>query len=118
MKIGIFQKIFNALFLSLNTTSDASLTKTEPFLDELGLKKIQNGPFMNAPSPRKHLKIYNLRTINAIKMKLSQTVYLHETFYLIKDLGVTHREWEGVAEKSLKKAQKIRFFGSISWNTQ
>ena len=66
---------------------------------------------MDAALPRKLLKIYNLRTTNAIKMKLGTIVYLHETFYLTKDLGVTHKEWQGVVEKP-------RFFGSISWDFQ
>ena len=59
--------------------------------------------FMDAPSPRKLLKIYNMRTTNAIKMKLGTIVYLHETFNLTKDLGVLQRESESVARKPLKK---------------
>ena len=69
--------------------------------------------FMDDPSLRKLLKIYNLRTIYAIKMKLTTIVYLHENFYLTKDLGVTHMEWQGVAKKPLKKAQKIGFLSSF-----
>ena len=42
-------------------------------------------------------------------MKLITIVYLYETFHLTKDLGVTHRAWEGVAEKLLKKSKKIGF---------
>ena len=38
---------------------------------------------------RKHLKIHNLATANAILMKLARIVYLHETFHLAKNLGVT-----------------------------
>ena len=45
VKIGILQKNFNTLFLSLNTTSDGSITKIEPFLGELGPKTpAQNSP--------------------------------------------------------------------------
>ena len=69
--------------------------------------------FMDDPSLRKLLKIYNLRTIYPMKMKLTTIVYLHENFYLTKDLGVTHMEWQGVAEKPLKKAPKNRFLGSF-----
>ena len=65
--------------------------------------------FMDATSPRKLLKIYKLRTTNAMKMKLCTIVYLHENFHLTKDLGVTFREWQGVAVKPLKKAPKIGF---------
>ena len=73
---------------------------------------------MDAASPQKHLKIYNLRTTNAMKIKLTTIVYLHETFHLAKDLGITHRAWEGVAKKPLKKKPKTQFFGSTSWYFQ
>ena len=46
---------------------------------------------MDTASPRKHWKIYNLTTTNAIKIKLTTIVYLHEAFHLAKDWGVTHR---------------------------
>ena len=46
---------------------------------------------MDAVSPQKHWKIYNLTTANDIKMKLTTIVYLHETFHLAKNLDVTHR---------------------------
>ena len=65
--------------------------------------------FMAAPSPPKLLKIYNLRTTNAMKMKLGTIVYLHEIFHLTKYLGITQGEWQGVAKKPLKKALKIGF---------
>ena len=39
----------------------------------------------------KHLKIHNLATTNAKLMKLTTIMYLHGTFYLAKDWGVTHR---------------------------
>ena len=68
---------------------------------------------MDAPSPWNFLKIYNLKTTNAIEMKLTMVVYLHEAFHLTKDLGVTHKVWEGVVEKPLKKSQKIGFLASF-----
>ena len=58
---------------------------------------------MDAPSPRKLLKIDNMKTINVIKMKLDTIVYLHETFHLTKDLGVPQRGSEGVDQKPPKK---------------
>ena len=64
-------------------------------------KAAQNPPFLLV---RETLKIYNLRTTNAMKMKLDTIVDRHETFHLTKDLGVTHRAWQDVAEKPLKKA--------------
>ena len=64
---------------------------------------------MYASSPRKLLKIHNLTTTNAIKMKLTTIVYIHETFDLAKYLGVTQRAWECVVEKPLKKPPKMGF---------
>ena len=46
---------------------------------------------MDAASPRKHLKIYNLTITNAIKLKATMIMYLYETFNLTMDWGVTHR---------------------------
>ena len=62
---------------------------------------------MDAALPQKHLKIYNLTTTNAIKMKLTTILYLHEIFHLAKNWGVAHKVWEGVIEKPLLKSQKI-----------
>ena len=64
---------------------------------------------MDTASLRKHLKIYNLTTTNAIKMKLATIVYLHETFHLVKFWGMAHGVWEGVAKIPLKKSHKIVF---------
>ena len=46
-------------------------------------------------------------------MKFTTTVYLRETFHSTKDLGVTHRTWEGVVEKPLKKSPKTGFLASF-----
>ena len=40
-------------------------------------------------------------------------MYLHETFHLAKNWGVTHRAEEGVIEKPLKKSLKISFLPSF-----
>ena len=69
---------------------------------------------MAAPSPRKLLEIYNLRTTNAMMMKFGTVVYLDETFHLTKYLGVVLRLSEGVAQKPLKKTPKIGFFGPVT----
>ena len=45
------------------------------------------GHFMDAAPPRNNLKFYNLGTTNAIKMKLTTIMYLHETFDLAQKLG-------------------------------
>ena len=50
----------------------------------------KRGHFMDAASPRKHLKIYNLTATNATLMKLTTIMYLHKAFNLAKDWGVTH----------------------------
>ena len=72
---------------------------------ELGPKKTPKmTQFMDATLPQKHLEIYNLTVTNAMKMKLTTIVYLHETFHLTKDLGVTHRALDGVVEKSVKES--------------
>ena len=57
------------------------------------------------------LKIYNLRTANAMNMKLGTIVYLHETFRLTKDLGVALNGSGGVFGKPLKKNPKMGFLG-------
>ena len=62
---------------------------------------------------RKHLKIHNLATTNAILMKLTTIMYLHETFHLAKNWGVTHRVQEAVNEKPLKKSQKTSFLAQF-----
>ena len=56
------------------------------------------------------LILYNLRTANAIKMKFTRIVYLHETFHLTKDLRANYRVWQGVAQKPPKKAPKLGFW--------
>ena len=43
---------------------------------------------MDGALPRKRLKIYNLTTANAVKMRLTRIVYLHGNFYLEKYWGV------------------------------
>ena len=65
---------------------------------------------MDAVSPRKHLKIYNLTTTNATLMKLTMIMYLHKMFNLAEDWDVTHRMQEGINQKPLKMSQKINFF--------
>ena len=55
------------------------------------------------------LNIYNLTTINAIKMKLGTIVYLHQTFRLRKDLGTSFKAWQDVALKPPKNPPKLKF---------
>ena len=53
------------------------------------------GHFMDAPSPQKHWKFYNVTTTNAIKMKLTKIVHLYDTFQEAIDWNVTRRVQEG-----------------------
>ena len=46
---------------------------------------------MDAALSQKHLKIYNLTARTATIMKLTTIMYLHKTFNLAEDWGVTHR---------------------------
>ena len=51
-------------------------------MGKLGSKKpLKMAQIMDVPLPQKLLKIYNLRTTNAMKMKLTTIVCLHETFH-------------------------------------
>ena len=68
---------------------------------------------MDAASPRKHLKIYNLTTTNATLMKLATIMYLHKMFNLTKDWGVTRMAQTGVNQKPLKMNQKIGFLAQF-----
>ena len=54
---------------------------------------------MDNESVLKNLNFYNLTITNAILMKLTTTMYLHETFHLAKNWDGTHRVYEGVNEK-------------------
>ena len=60
------------------------------FEGERAQKPSKRGHFMDAASPQKHLKIYNFGTTNVILMILTTIVYLHQTFDLAKNWGVTH----------------------------
>ena len=79
-----------------------------------GLVVSQKPPKISPKCPfllvQEMLKIYNLRTANAIKMKLTRIVYLHEAFHLKKDLGVALNGSGVVAGKPLKKCQKMGFW--------
>ena len=51
----------------------------------------KRGHFMDAASPRKHLKFYNLTSANTTLMKLTTIMYLYKMFNLAEDWGVTQR---------------------------
>ena len=52
------------------------------FGGERAQKPPKSGHFMDAASPQKHLKIYNLTTANAALIKLTTIMYLHKIFNL------------------------------------
>ena len=64
----------------------------------------KRGNFMDAASPRKYLKIYNLTNANATLMKLTTITYLHMTFYLA--------DW-GVTQNPFKMSHKISFLAQF-----
>ena len=65
-----------------------------------------------------HLKINNLTTRNAILMKLTTIMYLHETFHLAKKLGRNSQGVGGRKQKTSEEEPENQFFGLISWNFQ
>ena len=65
---------------------------------------------MDAASPRKHLKIYNLTTTNATVMKLTTIMYLHKTFNLAKDWGCNSQGVKRRKPKTSQKEPENRFF--------
>ena len=83
------------------------------FGGEMAQKPPRRGHFMDAASPRKHLKIYNLTATNATLIKLTIIMYLHKIFNFAKDWGVTHRVQKGVSQKPLKMSQKIVFLAQV-----
>ena len=91
LKIWIFQNPLNTVCISLNTNSGRNFGKIWQHLGELGPKKTQKGQFHGCCIATKTFEIYNLTTTNAIRMKLSTIMYLHETFNLTKDWGISHR---------------------------
>ena len=62
------------------------------FGGERAKKPRKKGHLMDAASPRKHLKIHNLGTTNAMLMKVTTIMYHHKTFNLAENWGVNRRE--------------------------
>ena len=54
-------------------------------------KTTQKQPKIHFSGPTKTFEIHNLATTNAIPMKLTAIMYLHETFRLAKNWGVTYK---------------------------
>ena len=91
-------KIVQRLALSYERrTSGQNFSKFESYLQEKGPRTtphpspLKGDHFMDDASPPKHLKIYNLTTTSAALIKLNTIMYLHKTFNLAEDWGITHR---------------------------
>ena len=74
--VFVLWKIY--LWLKFQQTGDK-------FAGERAQKPPKKDYFMDAASPRKHLKIYNLTTTNGALMKLTIIMNLHKTFNLAED---------------------------------
>ena len=55
------------------------------FGEERAQKSPKSSNFMDAESPQKHLKLYNLTITNATLMNLTTIMYLHKVFNLAED---------------------------------
>ena len=62
----------------------------------------------------RNFEIHNLTTTNAMLMELSKILNLHETFYLAKIWGITHRE----CSRNFLISTTNEVFGLISWNIE
>ena len=71
---------------------------------------------MEAKLVRKNLKTFNLKTANAMLIKLITIMYLHYIFNSTKIYGVTHKAQESKNHKTLRMSQKFRVFTLISTN--
>ena len=70
---------------------------------------------MDAAWPQKHLKIYNLTTTNATKMKLTTIMYLRKTFSMVGNWGVTHVVYVRRRKpKTFQNEPENQFFDLIS----
>ena len=88
LKRLILKYCSETVFVLWETTSGRNFRKLEPCLGEKGPRKPpKRRHFMDASSPRKHLKSYNLTTKNAILMKLSTIMYHHKMFNSAEDFG-------------------------------
>ena len=71
---------------------------------------------MEAELVPKTLKTFNLKTTNAMLIKLITIMYLHDISNSTKIYGVTHRAQESENHKTLRMSQKFRVFTLISTN--
>ena len=88
----IIRKIVHRLSFSNNRLPLVKiLGESSPYLGEKGPRNPpKRSHFMDAASPQKHLKVYNLTTSNVALVKLTTIMYLHNKFNLAEGWGVTH----------------------------
>ena len=75
-----------------------------------GQKATQKHPKIAFYAAGKYFNIHNLGTTNTILMKLTTIMDLHDTFYLAKNWGFTHRMSVGAVEKLPKNDMKFTNF--------
>ena len=109
-----FERLFRGCLFLMKDYLWLKFQQTQAIFEgERAQKSPKSSHFMDAASPRKHLKLYNLTTTNATLMNLTTIMYLHKVFNLAKDWGVTHRVKKVVNQKPLKMSQKILFWLSF-----
>ena len=87
-----FERLFRGCLFLMKDYLWLKFQQTQAIFEgERAQKSPKSSHFMDAASPRKHLKLYNLTTTNATLMNLTEIMYLHKVFNLAKDWGVTHR---------------------------
>ena len=87
-----FERLFRGCLFLMKDYLWLKFQQTQAIFEgERAQKSPKSSHFMDAASPRKHLKLYNLTTTNATLMNLTAIMYLHKVFNLAKDWGATHR---------------------------
>ena len=93
--LGIFRTIYKTVLHMIVCSAMHHWSKFQKNLTTFGGVKLKNTPKSSLKSTFlvawKHLKIHNSGTTNAILMKLTKIMYLHDTFHLAKNWGITDR---------------------------
>ena len=106
-----FERLFRGCFFLKKDYLWLKFQQTQAIFEgERAQKSPKSSHFMDAGSPRKHLKLCNLTTTNVALMNLNTIMYLHKVFNLANDWGVTGRAQKVVNQKPLKMSQKIVFW--------
>ena len=85
-----FERLFRGCYFLMEDYLWLTFKQTQAIFEGEGTRKSpKSSHFMDAASPRKHLKLYNLTSINATLMNLTTIMYLHKVINLAKDWVVT-----------------------------